>query len=100
MGVAQPSSWIYWPTKEKPHNRYKYVSIELNLNTAVVYHTRTSYALLDFLGDLGGLFGIFLEVGRFIVAPISSYALKSSLMTSIYRYKSDRNTSTRDVLLA
>ena len=34
LGFAQASSWIYWPTEEEPSNRYKYVSIELNLNTS------------------------------------------------------------------
>ena len=85
MGAAQASSWIYFPTVEQPHDRYKYLSIELNLNAHSKHITRTSYSLLDFLGDLGGLFGVLLEAGRLAVAPMSSFALQSALMTTIFR---------------
>ena len=33
IGQVEPSSWINWPTKEKPNNRYKYASIEFNMST-------------------------------------------------------------------
>ena len=40
MGAAQPSSWIYWPTDEEPHNKYKYVSGEFNVSQDMVYWNR------------------------------------------------------------
>ena len=32
MSETHPSSWINWPTAEKPLNKYKYAGIEFNMS--------------------------------------------------------------------
>lgn len=51
---------------------------------------RQTYSLLDFLGDLGGLFECLWFIGWVIVNPFKQYALKVFLMTSLYRIR-ERN---------
>ena len=49
--------------------------------------TRQTYSILDWLGDLGGLFDALAHVCRVLISPISVFALKSSLLTSFFRFK-------------
>ena len=46
---------------------------------------RQTYSVLDFLGDIGGLFEALQYMGTAIVAPFSSFTLKVSLMVSLFR---------------
>ena len=56
MGAAAPSSAIYFPTKEKPSSRFYYTSMEIKMSLDLVTWMRQTYSLLDWLGDLGGLY--------------------------------------------
>ena len=51
-----PTSWINFPTDEEPSNMFKYASFKLELSQDVVEWQRSTYSILDFMGDLGGLF--------------------------------------------
>ncbi len=52
----QPSSWNKFPTPELPFNRYKYSSLSVNVGPDKMIINRGTYSILDWLGDLGGLF--------------------------------------------
>ena len=84
---AQPSFWIDWPTNDKPSNRYKYASIEFNMNTNLMNWNRTTYSILDWLGDIGGLFGMLYSLGTYFVAPWADYRLQSTLMSKFFRFR-------------
>ena len=73
MSSAQPSSWINWPTEDKPSNKYKYASIEFNMSSNIMNWNRTTYSILDWLGDLGGLFGMLFSLASLAVAPMANY---------------------------
>ena len=94
-GPPQPSAWNQWPTKEnqiaKPNGKapvkYKHASIDIMYSQHKLYWSRQTYGLLDYLGDLGGLFeGLYFICG-FFIAPISSFGLNSTLLTSIFLVK-------------
>lgn len=56
MEDSLPSSWIYFPTAENPSTKFKFTSMEIKMSLDLVTWGRQTYNLLDWLGDLGGLF--------------------------------------------
>ena len=48
---------------------------------------RQTYDMLEWLGDMGGLFDALRIIGSFFVVPVSAHALESKLMTTIFRYR-------------
>ena len=89
MSQALPSSWIYWPTAEHPSKKYKYVGIEINFHLDQKVVTRQTYSILDWLGDLGGLYDAIYYIFYILLKPISAFALNSTIMTSFFRLKGD-----------
>ena len=67
MDETVPSAWDQYPTPQEPLNRYKFASIEFNMSMNQMNWTRSTYSLLDWLGDLGGLLDILLKIGEFVV---------------------------------
>ena len=47
---------------------------------------RQTYSLLEWLGDVGGLFDALVIIGEFLVGPISAFALKATLLSKIFRF--------------
>ena len=81
MGMAKPSSWIYFPTEENPNGKFKYASMEIKMSLDLVTWMRQTYSLLDWLGDLGGLFDALWYVVSLIVRPASAFVLQTILLT-------------------
>lgn len=46
---------------------------------------RQTYSLLEWLGDVGGLFDALHIIGSLIIGPLSSYALDSALLAGLFR---------------
>ena len=57
--------------------------------------TRQTYSILDWLGDMGGLFDALYLIGMIILAPISNFALKTELLTSMFRFRGSEEGLTR-----
>lgn len=51
------------------------MSFEIHLSLDRQRYSRETYSFLDWLGDIGGLYGILLSIGGLIVKPLSNYAL-------------------------
>ena len=86
MGSStSPSSWIYFPTEQNPSRRFMYTSMEIKMSLDLVTWTRQTYSLLDWLGDLGGLFDALWYIAHFIVQPASAFVLKTTLLASFFR---------------
>ena len=64
---------------------YKYTSIEINLGQDLTVINRTTYSLLEWLGDVGGLFDAFLMIGSFLLGQIPAYALRVELLTQVFK---------------
>ena len=56
LEAPQPTSWVNFPTDEKPNNKYKYASFDIYFSQDQQIWNRQTYSLLDLMGDLGGLF--------------------------------------------
>lgn len=88
---AIPSSWIYWPTKDNPSSLFKYMSAEFNMSIDRLNWSRSTYSILDYLGDLGGLLDMLIAIAGYIVAPMASYRLETTLLQTFFRFReSDR----------
>jgi len=48
-------------------------------------YNRQTYSLLDWMGDLGGLYDALILIAGLIVAPISAFNLQSTLMAKLFR---------------
>ena len=80
-----PSSWINFPTEEKPSSKFKYTSMEIKMSLDLVTWSRQTYSLLDWLGDLGGLFDALYYIASLIVRPASAFALQATMLVSFFR---------------
>ena len=89
MAQPQLSSWNTYPTPEDPSARYKYAGVDILLDPDLKLWTRQSYSSLDFLGDLGGLYDALRLIFGIFVAPLASFSLRSSMMTSIFSINSE-----------
>ena len=48
---------------------------------------RESYSLLDWLGDLGGLFDALRLLCHIMIYPVSSFTLQATLMAKLFRQR-------------
>lgn len=63
------SSWNKYPSPEDPYSRYKFTSLEVNFSPHSAVVQRDTYSILDWLGDLGGLFDALLIIIGLLVGP-------------------------------
>lgn len=47
---------------------------------------RQTYSMLEWLGDIGGLFDALRYIGAMLIYPIAAYNLRSKLLGSVFRY--------------
>ena len=75
-----------WPTvKDNPNGRYKFNSVWIEPNQDVFITERATYSMLEWAGDVGGLFdGLVLIAGIFI-SPIANYSLASRFASQLQR---------------
>lgn len=92
----RPSSWSNFPTPEKPFNKYKFNSVKIYFNQDQLMINRQTYSLLEWLGDIGGLFDGLRIIGGVFIAPISSFALDSFLLSSLFRSRKSQSGSNDD----
>ena len=52
----QRSAWNTFPTAENPGSKFKYIGVDFWLSPNMKIWTRETYSILDFLGDMGGLY--------------------------------------------
>ena len=72
--------WNTFPTRENPLDPYKFSSFKITFDKDLQYIERSTYSLLDWLGDVGGLLGILKALGEFLVAPFAAFSLRAKLM--------------------
>lgn len=76
-----------WPTKEIPDTRYKLGSLLIVLSQDYTTIERQTYNVLEWLGDVGGLFDGFVLIARYLIAPIATYAIKTELLSAAFAAK-------------
>ena len=85
VGTPQPSELTEWPTKEKPTNEYKFGSLWLELGQDYFIVQRQTYSLLEWLGDVGGLFDGLKLIASPLTGLLAAHNLKSSLLSIAFR---------------
>ena len=66
---------------------------------------RQTYSILDWLGDVGGLYDAIMLIMQFATLPISTFALKAHLLSVLFRFresykgeeKNDENNSSPEM---
>ena len=56
---------------------------------------RQTYNLLEYLGDIGGLFDALRYMGIFIISPFVSFSLRSKLLNSLFRFVTSVQTDNK-----
>ena len=84
LEAAEPSYFTEFPTKESPTNFYKYISLWLELGQTVYKVERQTYSLLDWLGDVGGLFDGLCIIFSSIMGTLASLSLKSKILALVF----------------
>ena len=81
------SAWDKFPTAEEPNNKYKFSSVHVSINMNLRQVNRSTYSLLDWLGDCGGLYDALHIIGLLLTSPFSSFAAKQVLARTIVKYE-------------
>ena len=81
---AVPSDWNNWPTGASPDNKFKIASMMIYFNQDLRVIERATYGILDWLGDIGGLFCALRIIGQIFAAPFAAFALKAELLSSVF----------------
>ena len=90
FGIPEPSSHIRWPTKENPFVTHKFTSIWLEQGLKQFITERSTYSMLEWVGDVGGLYDGLIVSAQTLLSPLALYALKEMLASSILGQSSRR----------
>ena len=47
---------------------------------------RSTYSILEWLGDVGGLFDMLNLIGGVLIGPLAAFSLKMELLTQVFRF--------------
>ena len=65
---------------------YKFNSFWIELSQSLTTVERQTYSVLEFVGDVGGLFEGLSRFGFLFVAPIATFAMRMELLTSTFSF--------------
>ena len=87
LGPNEASSWTNFPFQ------YKFMSFHFNLDLDILHTNRTSYDVLNMLGDVGGVLGILLTMFRLISSPFAMFRLKAILTSRLFNLSAEYRKS-------
>lgn len=82
--LPQASAWNDHPMKNST-GLYKFTSAHLLLDQRVLQYNRSTYDVLSWLGDIGGLVDCLLLIGRMFLLPMTTFNMHSILLTYLFR---------------
>ena len=94
----QPSSWKDFPSDEDRESRYKFVSVTVKLSKNSLKTNRQTYSLLDWIGDIGGLYDGLKVIGFLLSRPIGYYKMNAKLASLLVRYSRPLSYEQQDEL--
>lgn len=80
-GTTAPSLYINYPRATK------IISFHIYANDHIRVVGREIYGVLDFLGDVGGLYGIIFDIGSIFIGVFSMAKLNAALAKKLYTTK-------------
>ena len=72
---------------EKPDGEYKLGSLEIVAKPTAIVTSRQTYAVLEWLGDVGGLNDSLYIIAQMFFLPFTSFYNSSFITKNIFRYK-------------
>ena len=72
--------------RDYPDN-YKFTSVEISINPDLRVIERQTYSVLEFMGDMGGLFDALYAIGSWIIFPIVTFRMKENVRSQLYMLK-------------
>ena len=81
--VPAPSSISNWPTKTK-QGQYKIQGLWIENSPMFTTYERSTYNVLEWFGDVGGLLEALKLIGSFIALPFATFALKAKLLFLVF----------------
>ena len=83
---AKPSSWSKFPTEDCPDCKYKFGSVNLFMSADQQVTERQTYNMLEFLGDVGGLFDALRYIGIISISSFVTFSMRAKLLSSLFRF--------------
>ena len=78
-----------YPTPESPDGRYKFSSFSMFTSPDLTVTERSTYSILEWLGDIGGLYDALFLICSALVKPFSSFWLTTEMISALFREVSD-----------
>jgi len=78
-----PSAWTSYP------ERYKFLSIQIQVSDIIKVTSRETYSLLEFLGDIGGLAEFVFIFISFFAKRFGQMNLQAFLANKMYSWEFD-----------
>jgi len=110
---AEDDTWGLWPPTSKEFfemkktrkaalpniETYKDVlfSVWIEISPDIVNHTRSVYSVLDWLGDVGGLFDALNLIARALLSTLTTLIFKLGLFNRLFEVAVKPQTSTQQV---
>lgn len=82
--VPEVSGWTD-NLEEKPDGYYKFASITFWPSPEVIYSSRQTYSIFDWLGDIGGLNDALFIILEVMLLPFKKFAYSSFILTQLFR---------------
>ena len=73
------SAWDTYPTEEDPERKFQFSRVMFSRSMDLITHSRQTYGLLEWIGDVGGLLDGLYIAGSFLVSPFAAIALNQKL---------------------
>ena len=81
MGITEPSSEDSYPVS------YEFMGMQMYIDFDKKVITRSTYGILDYLSDIGGLVYILILIGSVILSNVTTYFLDSIIMSKLFEEK-------------
>ena len=66
---------------------YNFASVWIELDYQKIEIERSTYTILEWLGDVGGLFDGLLLILNYFMSPLATFAMKVMLLTKVFSEK-------------
>ena len=85
LGVSEPSVFNKWPTKNQTDRVYKLTSLWLEQGQKRRIIERSTYSVLELIGDVGGLFDGLKLIANALIGPLAAYAMNKEFFTRVFK---------------
>lgn len=80
--------------QQYPHH-YKFVGVDVNFTTTLHVIERSTYGLLEFVGDMGGLLDALMIMGALLVYPMAEWHIKNTILHALFMFKPRNSEETK-----